>query len=132
MILGGDLNTIFNPNLDKSSPKYPTPPKMAQALLQFMSQYGLVDVWQHLHPADKQFSFYSHVHKTHSRIDNFVIDKTLLPLVTTSEYQARVISNLSPLTLDFMFVSSPRDFVPGGLTLYYYQMKVLLHVKIRL
>lgn len=54
---------------------------------------------------DKQFSLYSHVHKTHSRIDSFVIDKTLLPLVTTSEYQARIISNHTPLTLELQFVS---------------------------
>lgn len=85
LILGVELNTVLNPTLDKSNPKDPTPTKMTEALLESMFQYGLVDLWRHLHPVDKQFLFYSHVHKSHLRTHNFVIDKDLLPLVTTTE-----------------------------------------------
>lgn len=86
LILGGDMNTVLNPLLDKSNPKTATPAKMAQTLSQFMSQYSCIDPWRSLHPTDKQFSFFSHVHKTHSRIDYFIIDKSFLSSAVYTNY----------------------------------------------
>ncbi len=59
-----------------------------------------MDVWRSLHPLDKEYSFYSAVHKSHSRIDLFVIDSKLLQLVKAVEYHSRLISDHSPLSLD--------------------------------
>lgn len=65
-----------------------------------MGQMGVVDPWRFPYPDKKQFSFYSHVHKTFSRIDYFCIDSCLLPTVDNIKYSTIVISDHAPLLLD--------------------------------
>lgn len=86
LILGGDLNCTMNPSLDKSSFKYNPPNKMAKSITSFMNQIGGTDPWRFHHPNEKQFSFYSPVHKTFTRIDYFFIDNALLPGVKSTQY----------------------------------------------
>ena len=58
---------------------------------------------------DKEFSFYSHVHKSYTRIDYFRIASELLPSVTTSTYHNILISDHSPVSLNFKnILSSPK------------------------
>lgn len=71
LILGGDLNLVVNPALDLSMPKNLTPSSTARALMTLVDQIGCVDTWRFSHPTAKEFSFYSHVHQTYSRIDYF-------------------------------------------------------------
>lgn len=104
LILGGDLNCTINPLLDKSCPKRTIPSKMAKAFLLFMDQVGCMDPWRFLYPSKKQFSFYSHVHKTFLRIDYFFIDNYFLPTISGVEYSSIVISDHAPLLLDLSFV----------------------------
>lgn len=59
------------------------------------------------HSTTKEFSFYSHVHLTYSRIDYFFLDRILLPSVKLCEYSAIVISAHAPLLLDL-------DLLPRG------------------
>ena len=100
LILGGDLNLVVNPALDLSKPKNLTPSSTARALMTLVDQIGCVDTWRFSHPTAKEFSFYSHVHQTYSRIDFFFLDKILLPSVKLCEYSAIVISDHAPLLLD--------------------------------
>ena len=86
LIAGGDMNCVINPLLDRSSPRTSTPSEMSQTLSAFMEQYGYVDPYRLLHPTIKQYSFFSHVHCTFSRIDYFLIDKTLIPSVVSTQY----------------------------------------------
>jgi len=93
----------MDPTLDRSSPKPVSPSKMAHALSTFMNEAGCVDPWRFLFPHNKEFSFFSHVHQSYSRIDYFFIDKTLLPFVKKSEYSAIVESDHAPVLLDLGF-----------------------------
>jgi len=65
LILGGDLNGTTDPPLDNYCHKRNLPSRM--------TQIGCVDPWRFFHPETKRFSFYSQVHKTSSRIDNFFL-----------------------------------------------------------
>ena len=100
LILGGDLNLVVNPTLDLSKPKILTPSSTARALMTLVDQIGCVDTWRVSHPTAKEYSFYSHVHQTYSRIDYFFLDKILLPSVKLCDYSAIVISDHAPLLLD--------------------------------
>ena len=99
LILGTDANCVLSQTLDRSSPKSPTLSNMAKSIKLFLKTYGISDVWRFRNPTSRTYSFYSPVHKTSSRIDYLFIDKELLPMVTECEYQARVISDHSPLTM---------------------------------
>ncbi len=64
---------------------------------------NIVDIWRLHHPVDKEYSFFSHVHESYSRIDYFFIDSKLLPNVFASKYHNILISDHSAVTLSFDF-----------------------------
>lgn len=99
IVLGGDMNCVLSPVLDRSSPKVIGDSKSAQTIKAFLRTSGIADVWRFRNPSTKSYSFFSPVHKSFSRIDYFFIDKKLLPNVTDCEYQPVVISDHGPLTM---------------------------------
>lgn len=103
LILGGDFNCVMDPRYDWSNPKTLEQSAAAKAVSAFMTQTGCADPWRFLNPSKKEFSFFSSVHQSYSRIDYFFQDKALLPLVRSSEYSAIVISDHAQhsLNLDF-------------------------------
>ncbi len=52
-----------------------------------------------MHPQDRDYSFYSHPHKCHTRIDIFLISSQIFHRVIDIEYLPRLISDHSPLVL---------------------------------
>lgn len=103
LILGGDMNCVMDPVLDRSSSRSVSSSRMARALSTFMNEAGCIDPWRFFYPHNKEFSYFSHVHHSYSRIDYFFMDKTLLPAVKSTEYSAIVESDHSPLLLDLCF-----------------------------
>lgn len=83
LILGGDFNCVLDTDLDRSSSKPIPLTKFASLIKAFLSDFGLSDPWH--------FSFFSHVHRTYSRIDYFFIDNSFLPHLRSCEYQGIVI-----------------------------------------
>ena len=47
-----------------------------------MEDIGLTDIWRLVNPKDREYTFYSHNHKSHSRIDYFLISKDLVNSVS--------------------------------------------------
>lgn len=102
IIIGGDYNCVLN-SLKDAHPSRTGKSKSATMLNNYLKNLNLVDAWRSLHPLDKEYSFYSAVHKSYSRIDLFVIDSGLSQLVKAVEYHNRLISDHSPLSLDLNF-----------------------------
>ena len=103
LIMGGDMNCVIDPLLDKSSFKNVVPSRMARTVSAFMEQYGYIDPWRFLNPSAKQYSFLSHVHRTYSRIDYFLIDKTFISSIVSTQYSSIAVSDHSSVTLDLRF-----------------------------
>ena len=61
-----------------------------------MNQLGLCDPWRSLNPTTKAFSFFSHIHRTYSRIDFFLADNRLLHWVNSGENHSIVITDHAP------------------------------------
>lgn len=99
LVLGGDLNCVLSPTLDRSSQKSVPVSKSARIIQCFLNTYGIADVWRFHNPTSHAYSFFSAVHKTFSRIDYFFLDKKLLPLVVNCDYKAIVISDHSPVVI---------------------------------
>ena len=53
LILGGDLNLVIDPKLDRSHPKTFTPSAMSMTLSSLINQLGCIDPWRFLHPVTK-------------------------------------------------------------------------------
>ncbi len=77
--------------------------KLYLALSNFMAQTGCLGPWRFLFPQKREFSYFSHVHSSYSRIDYLYIDKTLPPSLEKTQYSAIIISDHAPLLLDFRF-----------------------------
>ena len=63
----------------------------------------LVDIWRLQHPTDKDFSFFSAVHKSYTKIDYFLTDADLTPSVISSRYHNIIISDHCPVELKIDF-----------------------------
>lgn len=106
LILGGDLNLVIDPKLDRSHSKKLTPTAMSKTLSSIMSELGCIDAWRLLHPFSKDFSYFLKVHQAYSRIDYFFVDRALLPSVKSTDYSAIIISDHAPHILDLALSSN--------------------------
>lgn len=107
LIFRGDMNCVTDPQLDHSRP-VPTQSLMAKALQNFMSSNGCMDPWRFPNPGSRQYSFFSHVHQTFSRIDYFFVDAKLTPKVTYTAYHPISVSDHSPVSIDIQLSSDTR------------------------
>lgn len=103
LILAGDCNCVINPVLDRSSNRPISNSKTAECLEKFLQSYGMSDPWRFLYPTRKEYSFFSPVHHTYSRIDYFFIHRSFLPLIHKCNYNSIVISDHAPVTLSLIF-----------------------------
>lgn len=101
------MNCATDPQLDRSK-LGSTQSLMAKALCKFMSSNSYVDPWRCRNPSSRQYSFYSHMHQTFSRIDYFFVDAKLMPKVTNVLYHPIIISAHSPVSLDVQISPGPR------------------------
>uniref|UniRef100_A0A803JWG6 exodeoxyribonuclease III n=1 Tax=Xenopus tropicalis TaxID=8364 RepID=A0A803JWG6_XENTR len=81
VILGGDFNMALSQLRDTMRPHSTLPNKEAtlcsQNFRKLIRKALLLDIWRIKHPTQKQYTFYSHPHKTFSRIDYFLISPKL-------------------------------------------------------
>lgn len=67
----------------------------------------VVDIWRLQHPSDHDYSFYSHVHKSYTRIDYFLADSRLISDIDQIKYHNIIISDHRPVSLK-LHLSLPR------------------------
>lgn len=77
----------------------PHPPLLVNLLhlLKLFLQIMLSDPWHFLHPTGREYSFFSHVHSTYSRTDDFFMDNSFLSNLSI------IFSDQSPLVLLLAF-----------------------------
>lgn len=109
IFIGGDFNFVQDADLDRSSLRPHSLTKSAKLLASFAEEeLGMSDPWRFKFPGKKSFSFFSHVHRTYSRIDFFLIDNRLLLNVLSCDYHSIVIST----SLDINFPNHNCFFKP--------------------
>jgi len=104
------MNCAIDPTLDRSSSRPVAPSKTAQTLSAFMDHYGYVDPWRFLHPSVRQYSFFSHAHRSYSRIDYLIVDKTFISSIVSVQYSPITVSDHSTVILDLHFDHKPKEF----------------------
>lgn len=85
-IIGGDLNTAMFNDKDRQTVRedIPIPREKITTrwretkdslLCDFTRHARLIDIWRRFHPTEREFTFYSPVHKSMSRIDYLLISE---------------------------------------------------------
>ena len=85
--------------LDKHLSKSPQKSNSCIRLNTLTDNLNLIDIWRLKHPTAKDYSFFSPVHKSYSRIDYFLVDSKLLSVVETVTYHSIVVSDHAPLSM---------------------------------
>lgn len=70
-----------------------------------MEDIGLTDIWRLVNPKDREYTFYSHNHKSHSRIDYVLISKDLVNSVSDCSIGPIALTNHA--TVLFLRSSAP-------------------------
>lgn len=95
IVCAGDFNHIFT-ELDSSNPTRKS--KVPEVLLEFLSLNNLTDIWRQMHPRDKDYTHYSHVKNSYSRLDYIFISKEGVEDVITSKIHDIIISDHAAVT----------------------------------
>lgn len=101
IIIGGDYNTVINPSLDRSKHTGKSW-QSSKTIKEFMSDFGLGDGWRLQHPLAREYTFYSNVHQTYSRIDFFLTSNSIIPNIIETKIHPINISDHSPVTLTWI------------------------------
>ncbi len=77
LVVGGDFNAVINPALDKSQSDTTANPS-SKLLNKFITELNLIDLWGIQNTKAKDFTFFSNIHKTFSRIDYIFLSPSLI------------------------------------------------------
>lgn len=79
LIIGGEFNTVLDTYLDRSSTRRLPRNASSEFLNTFINNTNVLDIWRAMNPSGRDYSFYSPVHNSYSRIDYFLVDARLIP-----------------------------------------------------
>uniref|UniRef100_A0A670ITK0 Reverse transcriptase domain-containing protein n=1 Tax=Podarcis muralis TaxID=64176 RepID=A0A670ITK0_PODMU len=101
MILLGDFNAVPTLEMDRQTDKRKRKQgKLPESFHNLEENMDLTDVWRHKHPTEKQFTFFSEVHKSWGRIDQIWASRAITLRVTKCEIQPRTLSDHNSITLE--------------------------------
>lgn len=98
MIIAGDFNCALCPMLDRS------PPQTiifinAKDVLNINKELDLLDIWRHLNPLSKQYTFHSQPHSSASRIDYIFVSRCSTHLVEQVDIGHIALSGHAPVIM---------------------------------
>ena len=96
----GDFNTPLTP-MDRSSKQKIN--KETQVLNDTLDEMGLIDIFRTLHPNAEEYTFFSSVHGTFSRIDNILGYKSNLSKFKKTEIVSSIISDHNAIRLEITY-----------------------------
>ena len=98
LILGGDMNMVWDPTLDSSRGSYSISNSKLRKARTIINDLQLVDSWRALHAHERDYSFYSHKYKTYTRIDYLFLDQKVLMNVREASIGSITISDHAPVS----------------------------------
>lgn len=101
-IIGGDLNLVCDPEMDRLSRAGIRKWNSTDTLKQYISDFGLCDAWRSQHPSLKEYTFYSNVHQSYSRLDYFFVSRTILKDICKTEIHSINISDHALVSLSLI------------------------------
>lgn len=98
-IVAGDFNVVLNFQIDVKNSKEHANKRAAQVVKEYMSQHDMIDIWRENNPCTKRFS-YQRNSNTASRLDYFLVSRSLFAHVKKVEILPSILSDHSALSLN--------------------------------
>ncbi|CAH2274865.1 Hypothetical predicted protein [Pelobates cultripes] len=80
LLMAGDLNVSLEPQLDTSTGSSSLPHHSLRGNKEALQGSGLMDSWRVLHPAERDYSYFSTVHKSGNKDDGVIRPRTHIDL----------------------------------------------------
>ena len=126
IVIGGDLNVVLNPDLDKVGGDK-TLSHAAETLHSLMDEFDFTDIHRHFHPYTKYFNWrHWKPVPIFTRLDYFLTSLNLIKLATKSKILPTFSSDHSPNCLKFQLDTNKRG--PG---LWRFNLCLLTHKDFR-
>lgn len=97
VILAGDLNFCLNPALDSMSSAWGVDKKLLNNIGRKLHDCQIIDVWRIQHVKSRDYTFFSPVHGTYSRLDYLLVDHSFLELVKDTKIEIITLSDHAPV-----------------------------------
>lgn len=81
VVLGGDFNTVLDPQLDRSHASK-ADSIISGCFNSFLRHTNICDVWRLQNDGVKDYTFFSARHKSYSRIDYLLMSPSLIPFIS--------------------------------------------------
>lgn len=101
IIIGGDLNCHLSPAIDKSPPGRQGHSLHARFVDAFCEDAGYTDVWRAQHHTDREYTFFSSAAQSFTRIDYFLLPRSLLCSVIGYSIGPIIISDHAAVFLEY-------------------------------
>uniref|UniRef100_H3AIW2 Endonuclease/exonuclease/phosphatase domain-containing protein n=1 Tax=Latimeria chalumnae TaxID=7897 RepID=H3AIW2_LATCH len=102
IIAGGDWNGVLDSSLDKSSAPTPSDLNITRGLRELCREMGLIDSWRAVHGTKKDYTFFSRVHSSYSRLDTFLTSHLVALGTTEVNIHNRILSDHAPVSMEFL------------------------------
>lgn len=99
VILAGDFNLCIDPALDRSSGIGGEGHNQLSSLRRKLHDSHLIDVWRVQHPKERDYTIFSLVHGTYSRLDYLMVDHSLLDSIAGSRIETMTLSDHAPVIM---------------------------------
>ncbi len=110
ILIGGDLNIILNPDIDKKGGRKEPQTKNAKKLIEICENNNLVDVWRILNPEINRYSRRENTRAgiVHSRLDLWLIPSELMNNIIHADINVGCKSDHSAVILEFYLSETQR------------------------
>uniref|UniRef100_A0A672H1Y9 Endonuclease/exonuclease/phosphatase domain-containing protein n=1 Tax=Salarias fasciatus TaxID=181472 RepID=A0A672H1Y9_SALFA len=99
LIIGGDFNMVSDPQLDRlSTTGSQRLWQSSETVKRYMKDFGICDAWRSHHPTAREYTFFSSVHHSYSRLDYFLTSSTLMNDISEIKIHPIVISDHAPVS----------------------------------
>ena len=127
-IIAGDFNLVLDPDKDKLGGNVELHKASRQIVLNNMENYDLMDIWQNMHPEEKQFTFFKiRPPKVFSCLDFFLVSSDLIGL--TKECSIIPGFKTDHSSVEFSLVFFWYLFIWYSAILYMFQMCFTLYMR---
>ena len=104
IIVGRDFNCAINQKIDKCPFELRVQTSKSKSLCSMMVELGLVNIWHLKHPKERDYTHYSGVHKSYSRIDFFCISNQDTYKAVDCHIEPTTISDHGPVILSLRLI----------------------------
>ena len=108
VIYAGDWNIVLDPELDCRGYRHQNNPLARTELLNKINEFNLVDIFRHLNPTSRKFTWKKWDSTKAARLDYFLISNSLLPYVNKVETLSSLYSDHCPVILEIDFTRFKR------------------------